>query len=389
MSVSDIFENMEHIPDEYIVLGYMPVVINGIVFRKYCVGPQGQIVSFYKDPKGTLLKESPQVCFYQDGKCHKVSYKKVQEQGKGSDKLCKELVKPNMSLERAIQLIKVMDRNDGKGPLAEGTKTNYINRTKRIFAVGINPFTDTEAEIIKKVCGIENCTYARYHDDLGVIFRLRKAVNLPYEEIRDVMSDEDYWKDQCVDPVEPEVKAIATKEQLEDHLQSVYEKEDWISYIINFILFYINTRNMDLDLLLVKEEPKDKNDNYIWIKEGEVVYYRNKYKTVETYGPRKHVIKHEAFQYACETLYEEREDCGSDKRPLLVNLRGSNKGKRLGPGSIALYIRSRTYQEVGEGSIFKTLLTAAVESGKGSNILKMAKNRGTDAQTCLEYYDRS
>ena len=157
--------------------------------------------------------------------------------------------------------------------------------------------------------------------------------------------------------------------ELISFLKKQDEEEDSISYIFNYILIYLNVRNSDLDIFIYKPDEKiDKEKNYLLIKDfPEIDYVRTNYKTANAYGTKINTINDEIFYK--HVLNQYRID-----QQLVPNRR-----------SLGYYIKKFTLNGIGETSYFKIIF-----SRFKSNIYKlltMAENRGTDLESCLQYYD--
>jgi len=75
-------------------------------------------------------------------------------------------------------------------------------------------------------------------------------------------------------------------------LSKYYKDKDYKSFVILFLLLNYNTRNKDLVLRVVNNESDlNEKENFIFIREKDVVYIRNDYKTKNRYGGKQDVIK--------------------------------------------------------------------------------------------------
>ena len=79
-------------------------------------------------------------------------------------------------------------------------------------------------------------------------------------------------------------------------LNGYYRDKQYKNFVILFLLMNYNTRNKDLVLRVVNDESDlNEKENFIFIREKDVVYIRNDYKTKERYGTKQDVIKIKKF----------------------------------------------------------------------------------------------
>jgi len=74
-------------------------------------------------------------------------------------------------------------------------------------------------------------------------------------------------------------------------LNGYYRDKQYKKFVILYLLINYNTRNKDLVARVVKDET-DLNDdeNFLLIRDKDVVYIRNDYKTKSRYGGKRDII---------------------------------------------------------------------------------------------------
>jgi hypothetical protein len=170
-------------------------------------------------------------------------------------------------------------------------------------------------------------------------------------------------------------------EELIEYLEHLYDRSDWIDYIINYLLIHFNVRNKDLvfDIVTRKKDVnlKDQDDekNYIWLSKDKAVYYRKDYKTAWKYGRKENVIKDKKLLMALRRVFacqKHNESCGV----FIPTLSQAD-----------YYIKKATYKNLGEGKIFKI----AVKHFKNDlqKLKEMSESRGTSIDTISNFYDVS
>jgi hypothetical protein len=86
-------------------------------------------------------------------------------------------------------------------------------------------------------------------------------------------------------------------------LNGYYRDKDNKKFVILYLLMNYNTRNKDLVVKVVKDEKDlNKDENFLWIRDKDVVYIRNDYKTKERYGGKRDVIKAKKFFNAVQDV---------------------------------------------------------------------------------------
>jgi len=86
-------------------------------------------------------------------------------------------------------------------------------------------------------------------------------------------------------------------------LNTYYRNKDYKSFVILYLLLNYNTRNKDLVLRVVKDEDDiNQKENFIFIRDKDVVYIRNDYKTKDKYGGKRDVIVAKKFFNAVQEL---------------------------------------------------------------------------------------
>ncbi len=163
------------------------------------------------------------------------------------------------------------------------------------------------------------------------------------------------------------------KELLNFNLQN-FKKKKYREYVVNYLLINFCVRLMDLDVNISRDTKKiDKDKNYLIIRKTSVIYYRNKFKTVGTYGPKKHIIKSKKII-----------EC-------LNNLLGENNEVKLLITHINLNaeIKKYTYNNMTESQIFKCVICYKQQKSKNplNEISRLSKLRGSSVDTIISNYN--
>jgi len=164
-------------------------------------------------------------------------------------------------------------------------------------------------------------------------------------------------------------KLVSIKE-LNDYTKQLYKDEKYIDFIINYIMINYGTRNLDLDLTIVKDKSQiNKTDNFIYTTAKYVVVVINNYKTASSYGKKKFNIYNNDMLRAVKKLL------GDNNEIKLFNVIDKNA-----------YIQSRTLNSLGETLVFKSIIAELAKHNNIDEIKKISKTRGTDVTTVFNDY---
>jgi len=145
-------------------------------------------------------------------------------------------------------------------------------------------------------------------------------------------------------------------------LSKYYKDKDYKSFVILFLLLNYNTRNKDLVVKVVNDESDlNEKENFLFIREKDIVYIRNDYKTKGRYGTKQDVIKSKKFLNAIKEV---------DK--LLEN--DNNLDRQV----------KKITNGINQSTMFKMLVA---QNNNLKSIAKASKNRGTNMNTIAKSYD--
>ena len=145
-------------------------------------------------------------------------------------------------------------------------------------------------------------------------------------------------------------------------LSKYYKDKDYKSFVILYLLTNYNTRNQDLVLRVVKNESDlNEKENFLFIREKDVVYIRNDYKTKDKYGTKRYIIKAKKFFNSVQELDS-----------LLIE-----------DGNLDRQVKKVT-GGINQSSMFKIMIAT---NNNLKSIVKASKNRGTNMNTIGTNYD--
>ena len=172
-------------------------------------------------------------------------------------------------------------------------------------------------------------------------------------------------------------------DDLEKYTRSLYNKQDYVGYIINFLMLRFGLRNKDLNIVITNNQDvtyvsNKTKVNYLYITKKYITYIRNDYKTFSTYGKQKHKIEKSFFTRAV------KEVIGNEYEKPLLQLKD---GDAISEESLAKVIQRNTYNGLGEGKYFKIQIQSLKNQGNIKRIRELSKSRGTDLETVFQEYD--
>ena len=145
-------------------------------------------------------------------------------------------------------------------------------------------------------------------------------------------------------------------------LSKYYREKDYKSFVILFLLLNYNTRNKDLVARVTNDETDlNEDENFLLIRDKDVVYIRNDYKTKDKYGMKRDVIKAKKFFNSVQDLDSLLIDNGNLDRQVKAVTGGIN-----------------------QSTMFKILIT---QNNNLKSIAKSSRNRGTNMETIATSYD--
>lgn len=285
-----------------------------------------------------------------------------------------------------------IERIISKKKLAKNTIRTYrttYNKLKDILATEKVADID-QTEIIELVADEEN--YGSQNLLLTIAIMIKSDNDMEFTKLiknREIVRDQmksNKWK------IKDEKKeSLPTIASLNKYLKLMYANDDYRAYIINFILINFNTRNLDLDLIItdsINEYRKNGlkgDENVILVgKNNMVYYYRNNYKTKNTYGEKTNKISNARFSKVLHAYIKQQKQINDGP----VYLLALENGDRVARDSISHYITKYTLDGLTESDYNKIIVTETVKSIDDYNKLKkISSNRGTAVETLVEEYN--
>jgi uncharacterized membrane protein YhiD involved in acid resistance len=250
---------------------------------------------------------------------------------------------------------------EGQG-LAQSTIKNHLKNITEFGKVG-----QSERIMILRIEALKQTVGTRL-SLANSISKLLQFHNQPNDEIvvyikqlnELLQQDSDRrQKEMSVDDTLPTVKEVKA------YMNTLYDKGDYLSYALLYLMVTFQTRNKDLILTIVKSK-RDTNlqDNFIVLGKSQATYIRNNYKTAYKYGQKVQVIKNLKFLNAISNLTHLLKSTDNIDRVIKKATDGIGR--------------------IGEGTLAKIMLR---DNNTIHGLKKVSKNRGTDINTLINSYN--
>lgn len=202
------------------------------------------------------------------------------------------------------------------------------------------------------------------------------------KKILDKIDTERKDKNKVLVEVLPEQKTI--NQQLND----LYNKGEFLKYIVNYLVITLSLRNKDLCLKIVSsmDKTQDKEFNYLVIRDKDIMFIRNVYKTAKKYGQKINKIVSKKFRDALLNYLESQNvDYKNEDHVLFKYSYKDRAGEPMSCDKIGERLRYLLIiNETNLNKIKVKDINNKPNTIKALNI--MEKNRGTNKDTISKYY---
>ncbi len=284
---------------------------------------------------------------------------------------------------------------DKKDKLSKATIGNYTRLYNKIHAhFGVEKDEPANMEEADLIMAINNDMVTNLGKKIenpntktalfNTVISVRKHFDLPITKLLKA-------KEELLNPIyehrelvrEQKSVALPQYKDLRKHITNTFEKEDYVGTIILSLIDEFFTRNQDLDVYIVDstKKAKDTDKNYLVVREADMVYIKNKYKTSKTYGQLKKKFKNKRVKKAITEFIKTQPE-GLDEYPLMVN----SKGEKLDDTSQQKFIKRFTFKNLSESDYFKIRVNEFEKKSDMQGLLDASKKRGTNLNTVVTNY---
>lgn len=161
-------------------------------------------------------------------------------------------------------------------------------------------------------------------------------------------------------------------EQIKEFIDNIDVDKDPVKYIVNYLIFYLNIRNLDLVVKIIDYDhqcliPTEDTCNYLMYSHFEVKYLRNSYKTKKTYGSKLISITDPKFVDAVSRI------------KFNTYLLNDN------PDSVRQMIKGRLYNHMNETEYLHNVIQKY--KGDINKLLEIENTRGSSLKLLLTAYN--
>jgi hypothetical protein len=239
-------------------------------------------------------------------------------------------------------------------------KTTITNHIRNLSKLDIKLLEGPEKDLAKHIKANYNVGSAQKTITTSVA-KYRGYKELPKTEISELLKKTNNQAFEIQkknnDELElPDIKNVKS-------LMNLYLKQGmYKQYVVMYLLLHLNTRNLDL-VAKVTDNIDDVNndDNWLYLRKSDVVFFRNNYKTKAKFGMKKDIIKSKRFHFSVSQLKE-----------------------LLRPNENLYRTVMKITGQINETTMMKLSLC---NNNTAKGIKKLSKNRGTAISTVVNNYD--
>lgn len=251
---------------------------------------------------------------------------------------------------------------------SKATQRSYVNSYQKLHELLGRNIRDCSEDRILKVID-ENVTNVNSQATLiNVSLLVRRLFNYSTVELvkRRAKNKETIQVETKMRNTLSELPSLDTYDK---YIADLYEAGKYQHFIINYLIRNCYVRNADLEITFLDAKKLcDKNSNCIWVTPNSprVVYYRNVYKTANTYGSKENEINDKQLYKAIQKFREISGDT-------LLRITPCHE------------IRKATLNSLGEGAMLKIIVTHF--KGDINTLKEISESRGTSLYTLLTSYN--
>lgn len=259
------------------------------------------------------------------------------------------------------------------------TIKNYKSQYKGIMSFLDNDISNsTQREILEAIEEIANGNPSTEWTYSNLPFMIRRDKGLPIDMIQKRREQLKIMRDNHTNNFKINKQStLPSMKTIQDFTKQLYNNKEYKKFIINFLIINYGVRNKEVDVFIVgsSKEAKDETKNYLIVKSSEIEWRINEYKTLQSHGIKKIIIKSKPFMEAVKSL------------PLNKWLLGEGDNQ-LNYSSLGSTVKRLLYNQLTEGDYFKIIMADINTKPNTTKLLEFySYTRGTNYDTLLKYYD--
>lgn len=271
--------------------------------------------------------------------------------------------------------------------VSENTKKNYTSFYNRLLTIlGTKTVIEnSNKNILDKLKELDTSPNS-IKTFITVIIRIKKNAGVNVDDLIAYRNNKLVTKIEKYQEKKNEElnETLSSYDELQKYMRQLLNDDKYKDYIINYLLINYGVRNNDINLLITNDKSvllKKNTDkkNYLYYTKRYIIFQRNDYKTVSTYGRKSYKIINLGFRNALSRLLGGKDNCN-----LLFDC---EKNGDINLKQIGNRVLNATFDKLGESKYFKILIKHYKEIGDIEQIRFLSQSRGTDLQTIFNYYD--
>ena len=270
--------------------------------------------------------------------------------------------------------------------VTDNTKNNYTSYYNRLLSMlGTDTVIENSNKVLIDTLNSSGILPNSIKTFITVIIRIKRNAGV---SVDDLISYRNGKLSKQIEKYDSDKKVVLNEtlpsyDEIKKYVNNLLNEDLHREYIINFLLINYGVRNADINLIITtdKSVTLKRNTlkmNYLYVTPRYIIYQRNDYKTASVYGRKSYKILNLSFRNSVSILLANRKECMLlfDKDDDIYN------DKQIGN-----LVQKSTYNNIGEGNVFKLLIKHYQQENNISMIRFLAQSRGTELTTVFKYYN--
>ena len=270
--------------------------------------------------------------------------------------------------------------------VTDNTKNNYTSYYNRLLSMlGTDTVIENSNKVLIDTLNSSGILPNSIKTFITVIIRIKRTAGV---SVDDLISYRNGKLSKQIEKYDSDKKVVLNEtlpsyDEIKKYVNNLLNEDLHREYIINFLLLNYGVRNADINLIITtdKSVTLKRNTlkmNYLYVTPRYIIYQRNDYKTASVYGRKSYKILNLSFRNSVSILLANRKECMLlfDKDDDIYN------DKQIGN-----LVQKSTYNNIGEGNVFKLLIKHYQQENNISMIRFLAQSRGTELTTVFKYYN--
>ena len=272
---------------------------------------------------------------------------------------------------------------EGVSPNTLNNYTSYYNRL--LSMLGTDTVIENSNKVLIDTLNSSGILPNSIKTFITVIIRIKRNAGV---SVDDLISYRNGKLSKQIEKYDSDKKVVLNEtlpsyDEIKKYVNNLLNEDLHREYIINFLLLNYGVRNADINLLITtdKSVTLKRNTlkmNYLYVTPRYIIYQRNDYKTASVYGRKSYKILNLSFRNSVSILLANRKECR-----LLFDCDGDTYNDK----QIGNKVLSATYNNIGEGNVFKLLIKHYQQEHNIDMVRFLSSSRGTDLNTVYKYYN--